>query len=125
LTSTLPHPRSGDSPDLGVRGFALCWLVDHGAEDDDVLYDPADTDWFVDVLAHRLVTGGPDALCDALALVSAHDDQVAVIARLWRSPSRATENVLAAIGELHPVKAVAKAARKAAMQRRSWLASRP
>ncbi len=77
------------------------------------------------MLAHRLVTGGPDALCDALALVGAHDDQVSVIARLWRSPSRATENVLAAIGDLHPVKAVAKAARKAAMQGRSWLASRP
>jgi hypothetical protein len=32
----------------------------------------------------------------------------------------ATDLVLAALGEVHPVKAVAKSARKALFQRRSW-----
>jgi hypothetical protein len=44
-----------------------------------------------------------------------------VIGRLWRSSSSATDTVLAAIGELHPAKPVAKAARKARFKRRSWL----
>jgi len=46
---------------------------------------------------------------------------VNVIGRLWRSPSNATDVVLAAIGGLHPERVVAKAARKAHFQRRSWL----
>ena len=106
----------------GARGFALCWLVDHGLEDPKALFDPDDVSWFVDVLAHRLVTAGPDGLCETLALVGNHDRQIAVLAQLWRSPSRATDGILAAVGELHPAKIVAKAARKARFQRRSWLA---
>jgi hypothetical protein len=104
----------------GSRGFALCWLVDHGLAEPGTLFDPDDVSWFVDVLAHRLVTVGPDGLCDTLALAGDHQQQVAVIGRLWRSPSVATELVLAALGQVHPVKAVAKAARKALFQRRSW-----
>jgi len=70
-------------------------------------------------LAHRLVMAGPQALCDALALAGSHDRQVAMIGRLWRSPSTATDTVLGAIGELHPSKIVAKSARRARFQRRS------
>lgn len=107
-----------------TRGFALCWLVDHGLEDAGSLFDPNDVSWFVDVLAQRLVTAGPEGLCDTLALAgSSHDAQIRVIGQLWRSPSTATDAVLAAIGELHPAKVVAKAARKARFQHRSWLAS--
>lgn len=102
------------------RGFAMCWLVDHGLEGADALFDPGDVASFVDVLAQRLVTRGPDGLCDTLALAGDHEHQVAVLGELWRSPSPATEVVLAAIGEVHPVKAVAKAARKALFKRRSW-----
>lgn len=108
----------------GRRGFALCWLVDHGLESPDALFDPDDVSWFVDVLAQRLVTRGPDGLCDTLALAGDHERQVAVLAGLWRSPSPATELVLAATGEIHPVKVVAKAARKALFKRRSWVGGR-
>ncbi len=104
----------------GSRGFALCWLVDHGIEGPETLFDPDDLFSFVDVLAQRLVTGGPDRLCDTLALAGDHGRQIAVLGNLWRSPSPATELVLAAIGEVHPVKVVAKAARKALFKRRSW-----
>ena len=86
-----------------------------------MLFDPDDPSWFVDVLVQRLVTGGPDSLCDTLAIAGDHAAQVSVIGRLWRSPSNATDVVLAAIGELHPERVVAKAARKARFQRRSWL----
>lgn len=105
--------------DPATRGFALCWLVDHDLEDPSVLFDPDDLSWFVDVLAQRVVTRGPEGLSDTLALAGDHQRQVELIGRLWRLPSTATEFVLAAIGEVHPVKAVAKAARKALFQRRS------
>lgn len=104
-----------------TRGFALCWLVDHGLEDQRVLFDPDDVTWFVDVLAQRLVTAGPEGLGDTLALAGGHDAQIGVIGQLWRSPSNAADPVLAAIGETHPAKTVAKAARKARFQRRRWL----
>ncbi len=104
-----------------TRGFASCWLVDHGLEDPESLFDPNDVSWFVDVLAQRFVTAGADGLCSTLALAGSHAAQIEVIGRLWRSPSTATDTVLAAIGEVHPTKVVAKAARKAGFQRRSWL----
>jgi hypothetical protein len=107
--------------DPGARGFALCWLVDHGLEDAGALFDPDDVGWFVDVLAQRLVTDGLEGLCDTLALAGSQDEQIGVMGRLWRSPSSATDTVLAAIGELHSSKPVAKAARKARFKRRSWL----
>ena len=114
-----PHVRSLVS-DPASRGFALCWLVDRGLEDSGALFDPDDLTWFVDVLAQRLVTRGPEGLIDTLALAGGHDRQVAVVGGLWRLPSPATELVLAAIGEMHPTNVVAKAARKALFQRRSW-----
>lgn len=104
-----------------TRGFASCWLVDHGLEDPESLFDPNDVSWFVDVLAQRFVTAGADGLCGTLVLAGSHAAQIEVIGRLWRSPSTATDTVLGAIGEVHPTKVVAKAARKARFQRRSWL----
>jgi hypothetical protein len=64
--------------------------------------------WFVDVLVHRLVAVGEEGLCEALAGPAGTRDKVSVIARLWRSPSTATDTVLAAIGEMHPSKIVAR-----------------
>ncbi len=104
-----------------TRGFAMCWLVDHGFEESSALFDADDVEWFVDVLAHRLVTRGPDGLSHTLGLAGSHENQIRVIEALWRSPSTATDAVLAAIGEIHPAKVVAKAARKARFKRRSWL----
>jgi len=106
-----------------LRAMAGCWLVDHGLEPASALYDPTDLESFTDVLACRLVTGGPDALADTLALAGHHDQQVALMGRLWRTRSGATLDVLEAIGSTHPAKAVAKAARKASYQHRSWAAT--
>lgn len=110
--------------DAEIRGVALCWLVDQGLESPDVLFDPDDLFWFVDVLAYRLVTLGVEGLIDTLGVAGSHAEEIKVIDGIWRSPSTATDTVLAAIGDEHPSKIVAKAARKAVFKRRSWLASR-
>lgn len=107
-----------------MRGAARCWLVDRGLDPAISLYDPADPEPFVDVLAHRFATGGPDALLATLSAAGNHDAQRAVLGSLWRSTSPATLPVLEAIGKLHTVKFVAKAARKAAFHRRTWEANR-
>ena len=107
-----------------MRGAARCWLVDRGLAPETSLHDPAEPGPFIDVLAHRFATGGPEALAATLATVGNHDDQMAVLGTLWRSPSAATLPVLEAIGKTHTVKFVAKAARKAAFQRRTWEANR-
>jgi hypothetical protein len=106
------------------RGFALCWLVEQELEDEQVLFDPAEVYPFVDVLVHRLVMAGPEGLASTLALAGDQDRQISVIGQLWRAPSAATETVLAAIGETHPARAVAKAARKAMFRRRGLMAGR-
>jgi hypothetical protein len=72
------------------------------------------------LLAHRFAAGGPESLSETLAITGNHEDQMAVIGDLWRSPSPATLPVLEAIGKTHTVKFVAKAAQKAAFQRRTW-----
>jgi hypothetical protein len=106
-----------------LRGLATCWLVDHGLEPATALYDPGDVEAFADVLACRLATGGPEAVVDAMALAGSHGRRTALIGRLWRLRSDATLGVLESIGAAHPAKAVAKAARKACFQHRSWAAS--
>jgi hypothetical protein len=103
----------------GLRGFALCWLVDEGLAEEGELFDPADVHGFADILGRRMVTGGPDGLVATLALVGDHGNQVEVINRLWNAPSPVTDLVLAGIAEVHLVKVVAKSARKALFKRRS------
>ena len=115
----VPHVRRL-CEDRRSRGFALCWLVDHEIEPPGSLYQPDDPEPFVDVLAHRLVSHGPEAMIEALELAGSHEAQITLIGRLWRTPSDATVVVLSAIGSEHPSKVVAKAARRAAFQRRSW-----
>jgi hypothetical protein len=102
-----------------TRGFALCWLVDHGQVGEEELFDPLDLHGFVDVLGYRMVTGGPDSLLSTLALVGDHGKEVNLVNHSWNGPSLVTEYVLTAVAEVHPVKIVAKAARKALFKRRS------
>jgi hypothetical protein len=66
-----------------------------------------------------------NALVDALELVGGQTAQVAWIETVWRAPSPATTIVLVALGKVHPVKAVAKAARKASFKRQSATIDRP
>jgi len=106
------------------RGFALSWLADHAMLDVKALYDPADPDSFAQVLLHRLIKTGPAGLLETLALAGDDDGQARLAAELGRSPAPSAEPALEAIGAHHPVKAVAKAARKALFLRRSRAAAR-
>ncbi|MEJ7765821.1 MAG: hypothetical protein WKF86_10020, partial [Acidimicrobiales bacterium] len=109
--------------DPAVAGLARCWLVDHGCDTPETLFDRDDVGSFVPVLAHRTVLG-PSDLAAALALAGDHQAQLALLNRLWKVPSPLVAAVLDAIGATHPTKATAKAARKAALRHRSWLANR-
>ncbi len=103
----------------GLRGFALCWLVDEGLADEGELFDPTEVHGFVDILGRRMVTGGPESLIATLALVGDHGHQVEVINQMWNAPSPVTDLVLMGISEVHSVKAVSKSARRALFKRRS------
>jgi len=115
-----PHVRQLEA-DRVARGFAQCWLVDQGMLDPQALYDPSDLDSFYEVLAQRLVTAQSAGLLAALALVGGERQQAELVGELGRSSAPPADELLEAIGRNHPVKAVAKAARKALFRRRSAL----
>jgi hypothetical protein len=105
-----------------LRASALLWLVHQGAEATEVLLDP-DPGVFSEILGLVFVTGGPTAMLELFETVGQHDEQIAAINRLWRVTTPTSGPVLASLGRLHPVKAVAKAARKAALQHASFVAN--
>lgn len=109
--------------DRVARGTALCWLADHGLVAESELYDPGDLETFYDVLANRLLTAEQAGVLDCLALVGDEAAQAWLVSELGASSAVAAEPVLQAIGQYHPAKGVAKAARKALFQWRSRLAS--
>jgi len=117
-----PHIRQL-AADRVARGAALCWLADHGLVAERELYDPGDLETFCDVLANRLLTAGQVGLAGCLALAGDEAAQARLASELGGCATTSAEPVLEAIGRYHPVKAVAKAARKALFQRRSRLAS--
>ncbi len=101
------------------RGFALCWLADNGMLDVQALYDSGDPDSFAQVLFQRLLMTEPAGMLGTLALAGGDDRQVRLATELGLSPALSAEPVLEAIGAHHPVRPVAKAARKALFLRHS------
>jgi hypothetical protein len=106
------------------RGFALCWLADNGMLDVQALYDSGDLDSFAQVLFQRLLTTGPAGMLGTLALAGDDERQARLATELGPSPAQSAESVLEVIGAHHPVRPVAKAARKALFLRRSRVAAR-
>jgi len=96
-----------------IAGFATCWLADHGIITEEELYNPTTPFVFVDVLTHRMITGGPEGLLSTIAVVGDEQRQSELLEVLWRAPSPVTELVLVAIDKVHPSKIVRKSARKA------------
>jgi hypothetical protein len=105
------------------RGFALCWLADNGMLDVQALYDSGNPDSFAQVLYQRLVMTEPAGMLRTLALAGDDDRQALLATELGLSPAPSAEFVLEAIGAHHPVRPVAKAARKALFLRRSRAAA--
>ncbi|MFE4360062.1 hypothetical protein [Kitasatospora sp. NPDC056800] len=108
-----------DDPELG--GAVRAWLTAQGAADVPVP-DRAMALWtVVDTFAAQLLDNGGDAelLGELVADLPVNGDPAGWFGELWRVDHPYTADVLEAIGELHPDRALAKEARKAAFKARS------
>ena len=103
-------------------GLVLYWLAERSAIDPSTIDPMRFVAGLVDVLAVALDAGGPEGLMDLYG-DGDQDQQVEILHRIWRLDHPRLPDVLEAIGAHHPVKAVAKAARKAKVQHRSRVAS--
>ncbi len=106
-----------DSP---LAGHAAMYLLDRGLATEDDVGMFVDVGPLVDMLA--TVTDEPEALDELFRNVQAQaiDD---LIDDMWRHDQPETIEVLEALGRSLTDKALAKAARKAAIRHRSWLAN--
>jgi hypothetical protein len=102
-----------------TRPYATLWLHEHG--DDTIDMAPAEMMWiFIDMVAGLLETTQPaEAVAASLADVPAEVDLLGMVREMWRIDHPEVTEVLAALGDHHPDKALAKAARKAAFKARS------
>ena len=103
-------------------GLVLYWLAERSAIDPSTIDPMRFVAGLVDVLAVALDAGGPEGLMELYG-AGDQDQQVEILHRMWRLDHSRLPDVLEAIGAHHPVKAVAKAARKAKVQHRSRVAS--
>lgn len=105
-----------DSP---VAGHAALWLIQRDRADAETLASFVDVAVLVDVLAGTLES--PEELCGLFAGLS---DPSQLLEDIWRHPAPETALVLDALGRHLPDRALAKAARKAAVRHQSWMANR-
>lgn len=105
-----------DSP---VAGHAALWLIQRDRADSETLASFVDVAVLVDVLAGSVES--PEELCGVFAGLS---DPSQLLDDIWRHPAPETAPVLDALGRHLPDRALAKAARKAAVRHRSWMANR-
>lgn len=104
-----------DSP---VAGHAALWLIQRRRADSETLASFVDVAVLVDVLAESMES--PEELCSLFAGMS---DPAQLLEDIWRHPAPETALVLDALGRHLPDRTLAKAARKAAVRHRSWMAN--
>jgi hypothetical protein len=104
--------------DTPVAGHAALWLISRERADAATLGSFVDTAVLIDTLASEV--DDPERLCDFFADVS---DPYGLLEDIWRHPAPETAAVLDALGSHLSEKALAKAARKAAIRHRSWMAN--
>ena len=105
-----------------VAGQAALYLLARGLADEAEVGGLIDIGVFVDVLAARL--DEPEELCEMFSEAPQAADQYDALEQMVRHPAPETRLVLDTIGQHHPDKKLAKAARKAVFRHRSWMASR-
>lgn len=105
-----------------LAGNAALYLLARGLADEQEVGGLVDIGVFVDVLASSL--DDPDELCEMFANAPQTADQYAALEQMWRHPAAETPAVLDALGKHLPDHKLAKAARKAAIKHRSWMANR-
>ncbi|MFB4315730.1 hypothetical protein [Actinomadura sp. 21ATH] len=107
--------------DRPVRPYALLWLHRLQGLDGTPDLERDDFLWlFVDTVAGMLETAEPrDAVAAAVADAPAGSDLAGMVDEMWRTGHPGAGAVLEALGDHHPEKAIAKAARTAAYKARS------
>jgi len=108
-----------DDPELA--GLAHGWLVQHGASDLAQLDRPVLLWSRIDALAALLIDSATQEarFREMVELLTADQSGADLFGELWRVDHPYTTAVLEAVGDLHPDKATAKEARKAAYKARS------
>lgn len=107
-----------DSP---VAGHAALFLLENGLAADAEVGMFLDVGPMVDILS--TVLDAPEALCGLFLTSMPAADAPGMIAAMWRHPQPETLAVLETLGKHLPDKHLAKAARKAVYQHRSWMAN--
>ena len=105
-----------------AAAHAALYLLSRGLADEAEVGGLIDIGVFVDVLTASL--DEPDELCEMFSATPHSADQYAALEQMWRHASPHTAAVLDALGQHHPDRKLAKAARKAAIKHRSWMANR-
>lgn len=105
-----------------VCGSAALYLLARKLADEQEVGGFVDIGAFVDVLASSLAD--PGEMCEMFAAAPHMADQYAALEQIWRHPAPETAAVLDALGQHLPDPKLAKAARKAAIKHRSWMANR-
>jgi hypothetical protein len=108
-----------DSP---VAGNAAMWLITHDRADMAGVGGFIDIGAMIDVFATLLED--PDELCDMFTSGPDAGQPLRLLEDMWRHPAPETAEVLDVLGRHLPDRKLAKAARKAAMRHRSWMANR-
>jgi hypothetical protein len=106
--------------DTPVAGTAALWLISHGRGDTATLGSFLDVGALVDVLS-----GSVDDSEELCGLFASAQEPLQLLEDMWRHPAPETVLVLDALGQHLPDRVLAKAARKAAVRHRSWIANRP
>jgi hypothetical protein len=119
---TTVEPAVRELLDGPAAGQAALYLMSRGLADEAELGHLIDIGVFVDVLAASL--DDPEELCEMFSEAPHTGDRYNALEQMVRHPSPETELVLDALGKHLPDKKLAKAARKAAMRHRSWMANR-
>ncbi len=107
--------------DSSCSGHATMFLLERGMAHQDEIGDFLDVGPLVDLLA--TVLDDPNVLAALFAETYAKS-AVDLLDELWRHDRPETIQVLDAVGKHAPDKGLAKAARKAALKHRSWMANR-
>jgi hypothetical protein len=105
--------------DTPVAGHAALWLIQRDRADPETLGNFVDVAVLVDVLSS--VVESPEELC---SLFTGVPEPLQLLENMWRHPAPETALVLDALGQHLPDRALAKAARKAAVRHRSWISNR-
>jgi hypothetical protein len=106
--------------DTQVAGHAALWLMSVDRADAEPLASFVDVAVLVDVLADSV-----DDAKELCSLFTAAPEPLELLDSMWRHPAPETVVVLDALGRHLPDSKLAKAARKAAVRHRSWIANRP